>query len=618
MMRKVSISKAKKGTLKRLFKMVFKENKLSMVVVIMLMVTATFANIFAIYNVQNVIREAIDMVETNSTNFSGVIRLIITMIALYLINIAATYTYLRIMVDVSQNTLVKLRKNLFTHMTSLPIQYFDTHQHGELMSRFTNDVDATRQMISQSMPQLIVSILTVIGYMAAMLFTSLTLGLVGFVVVICLVIYTQRFNFKTKDFFIRQQKALGKMNGYIEEMIEGQKVVKVFRYEKQAIKKFKVINEDLYNHSVKAAFRSGILIPITVNIGYLLYAIVALTGAFLYQQSLLKIPAIVVFLLYTRNITGPLNQISQQANFIGMAVAGSSRIFEVLDETPEENNGQVELVYATYENDTLVQSSVPTNTWAWKHEDQNLTQLKGDVRFNDVDFGYVEGQKVLKDVSLFAKPGQKIAFVGATGAGKTTITNLINRFYEIQSGTITYDGIPIKHINKNSLRNSLGMVLQDTSLFTNTVMENIRYGKLDATDEEVVQAAILANADEFIKKLPQGYQTILQDNGSNLSQGQRQLIAIARAAINNPPVLILDEATSSIDTYTEKLIQSGMDKLMQDRTVFVIAHRLSTIKNAKAIMVLDQGKIIERGNHDDLMEQKGRYYQLYLGLFELE
>lgn len=624
MNRRMYMGKAKKGTLSRLLKLVFKKNGFILLLVVFLMATATFANVGAMYTVQNVLAEAVRLAEeytiSGVADFLPLIKIITLMGSLYLINIIFNYIYQRIMISVGQNTLVYIRKMIFEHMMGLPIQYFDQNKHGDVMSRFTNDVDATRQLISQSLPQLIMSILTIIGYLTAMFITSYILSLVTLLFTLVIFLIVRVVAKKSQNYFKRQQESVGKLNGFIEEMIEGQKVVKVYRHEKVAIDEFSVLNDELYENAKNATRRSGMLIPLTVNLGYLGFAIYAFFGAYLVGLGLLAATALAGYMLLTRNFTGPLNQISQQINFVQMALAGSSRIFEVLDKEPEVNEGKVTLVRAKYdESGLLVATNEDTNIWGWKIPGEpELTLLKGDVRFNNVNFGYIDNKLVLKDISLFAKPGQKIAFVGATGAGKTTITNLINRFYDIQEGQIIYDGIDIKDIDKNSLRNSLGMVLQDTHLFERSVKENIRYGKLTATDEEVYESAKLANAHEFIMKLPEGYDTVLTADGTNLSQGQRQLIAIARAAISNPPVLILDEATSSIDTYTERLIQEGMDKLMEGRTVFVIAHRLSTIKNSKAIILLENGEIVERGKHHELIAQSGLYYQLYTGAFELE
>lgn len=610
--------KAKKGTFSRLLGMVFQENKFKLVLVILFMIIGTFANVGAMSTVQNVLDEAIEMVKIGSSDFTRISKFILIMVALYSANIVFGYMHLRIMTGVGQDSLFQIRKNLFSHMIDLPLSYFDQNKHGDIMSRYTNDVDATRQMISQSLPQLAVSILMMIGYLTAMFLKSWVLSIFTLVFSSLLILVTRIISKRTKKFFIAQQKNVGELNGYIEEMIEGQKVVKVFRHESEAIQDFSKLNRRVADAARISTSRSGMLIPITVNMGYLSFAIVAVLGGLLVLNGSLSISGLVSYLLFTRLFTGPINQMGQQLNFVQMALAGASRILDVLDLAKEEDKGNVTLVNVEYdENHKLVETEEKTSTWAWKQDDE-LILLKGDVQFENVDFGYVENKLILKNISLYAKPGQKIAFVGSTGAGKTTITNLINRFYEINHGMITFDGVDIKHIKKSSLRKSLGVVLQDTHLFQTTVRENIRYGKLDATDNEVVEAAKLANAHEFILKLPKGYDTIVTDDGANLSQGQRQLLSIARAAISNPPVLILDEATSSIDTYTEKLIQDGMDKLMNGRTVFVIAHRLSTIKNSQAIIILEQGKIIERGNHDDLIDLKGVYYQLFTGVFELE
>src|SRR5690554_529658 len=612
---------AKKGTFARLIKLVFSRNRFKLVLVLIFMALATFANVGAMSTIQNVLDEAINMVETNNyTDFSGVIKLILTMVGLYSLNAIFSFTHLRMMVSVGQDSLLHIRETLFTHMMGLPLKYFDSNKHGDVMSRYTNDVDATRQMISQSLPQLIKSIFLMVGYLVAMFLTSWALSIFTIIFSASLILVTRIISMRSKKYFIAQQKNVGALNGYIEEMIEGQKVVKVFRYEDEAIKGFSKLNRNVADTGRVSMARSGMLIPITVNLGYLSFAIAAILGSLLVLSDAnpLTVTGLVAYLLFTRQFTGPVNQMGQQLNFVQMALAGASRVFEVMDLEQEVDNGTVELVdVEVNENNELVESNIKTGNWAWK-TDEGLIRLYGDVRFDKVNFGYDEDKLILKDISLFAKPGEKIALVGSTGAGKTTITNLINRFYEIDSGTITFDGIDITTIKKSSLRRALGMVLQDTHLFNKSIKENIRYGRLDATDNEVIDAAKLANAHEFILKLPQGYDTIITDDGSNLSQGQRQLLSIARAAISNPPVLILDEATSSIDTYTEKLIQDGMDRLMEGRTVFVIAHRLSTIKNSKAILIMEDGEIIERGDHDQLIDEKGTYYQLFTGAFELE
>src|SRR5690554_642723 len=609
---------AKKGTFLRLLKLVFKEHKFKIIFVLLFMLTATFANVQGMSTIQNVLDEAVRLFKENSSDFTNIIRLVLIMAGFYLINITFTYIHLRIMVRVGQDTLFSIREKLFTHMMDLPLNYFDSNKHGDVMSRYTNDVDATRQMISQSLPQLATSILLMIGYLFAMIMTSWLLSIFTVVFSILLIGVTRYISRRSKKYFIAQQKNVGAITGFIEEMVEGQKVVKVFRYEDEAINRFTKLNRNVTDTARISMSRSGVLIPLTVNMGYLSFAIAAILGGLLALRGDLSVPQLVTYLLFTRQFTGPVNQMGLQLNFVQMALAGAGRILEVLDLEKEVDKGDVVLVNAKYsENNELVETDENTNIWAWK-DGNELILLRGDVRLDHVNFGYIKDKLVLKDVSVFAKPGQKIAFVGLIGAGKTTITNLINRFYEVNSGTITFDGIDIVRIKKSALRRALGMVLQDTHLFHTTVRENIRYGRLDATDDDVIEAAKLANAHEFILKLPQGYDTIVTDDGANLSQGQRQLLSIARAAISNPPVLILDEATSSIDTYTEKLIQDGMDKLMEGRTVFVIAHRLSTIKNSKAIIILEDGRIIERGNHYDLIEYQGVYYQLFTGAFELE
>ena len=610
--------RVKKGTFKRLLGLVFRINKWRIILVVLFMLIATTANVGGMSMIQNVLAEASNIYESGSNDFSKIIIYIGIMINFFLINMLFSYSYLRIMIDVGQNSLLEIRNGLFNHMIDLPLKYFDTNKHGDIMSRYTNDVDATRQMISQSLPNLISSLLLMLGFLVAMIVTSWQLAIFTVIFAVLLIFLTRMIAKRSKKYFIAQQKNVGALNGYVEEMIEGQKVIKVFRHEDEAIKDFAKINRKVADSARISMSRSGMLIPITINVGFLGFSVTAIIGGIMAINNLLTVPQLVAYLLFTRQFMGPVNQMGQQLNFVQMALAGSSRIFEVMDMEKEVDEGHITLVNVYYDDEgNLVETDEVTKMWAWKDGD-TYTMVKGDVRLEDVDFGYNDHKLVLKNISVFAKPGQKIAFVGSTGAGKTTITNLINRFYEINSGVITFDGIDIKKIKKSSLRKSLGIVLQDTHLFQTTVRENIRYGYLNATDEQVVKAAKLANAHEFILKLPEGYDTIITGDGSNLSQGQRQLISIARAAISNPPVLILDEATSSIDTYTERLIQDGMDKLMEGRTVFVIAHRLSTIKNSKAIIILEDGSIIERGKHSDLIDLKGTYYQLYTGAFELE
>ena len=553
-------------------------------------------------------------------DFSGLLHAIMRVAVFYLIGAIASYIYTRIMVNVSQGTLKNLRDDMFTHMEELPIRYFDTHYHGDIMSTYTNDIDTLRQMISQSMPQFLNSIITIVSVFVSMLLLNVPLTIVTLLMIGVTLFATKKIGALSAKYFIAQQKDIATVNGYIEEMMNGQKVVKVFTHEEESIENFNRLNDQLFHSADNANKFGNILMPVNAQIGNISYVLCALVGGVLALNGIggFTLGKLASFLTYNKSFSQPVNQLSMQLNNIVMALAGSERIFKLLDEEPEVDDGYVTLVRARKENGQIVESKERTGMWAWKHTHQadgsvDYIELKGDVVFDDVDFGYNPDKIVLHNVDLYATPGQKIAFVGSTGAGKTTITNLINRFYDIQDGKIRYDGININKIKKDDLRHSLGIVLQDTHLFTATVMENIRYGKLDATDEEVIAAAKLANADTFIHQLPDGYNTLLTGDGANLSQGQRQLLAIARAAIADPPVLILDEATSSIDTRTEKIVQDGMDKLMAGRTTFVIAHRLSTVKNSDCIIVLEQGRVIERGNHDKLMEEKGKYYQLYTG-----
>lgn len=606
---------------KRIIGFVAKNYLLQCIVVLVCIVLTVFSTIQGTMFMKTLIDQYImPLMQQTVPDYMELLHAIIRVACFYAVGVIAAYVNTRMMVYVTQGTMRSLRDELFVHMESLPIKYFDTHAHGDIMSIYTNDVDTLRQMISQSIPQLINSSITIIGVLASMIILNIPLTLLTLVLVGLMLVVTKKATGMSGKYFVKQQKNLGEVNGFIEEMMGGQKVVKVFCHEEENMERFDKINEELCDSSYNANKFANILGPINAQIGNISYVIIAIAGGALALGGVggFTLGGLASFLTFNKSLNMPINQVSMQFNSIIMALAGGERIFKLLDEVPEVDDGYVTLVNAVKDGGTIRESEKRTGMWAWKHyhKDTGITdykELKGDVVFDDVDFGYNPDKIVLHNIKMFAEPGQKIAFVGSTGAGKTTITNLINRFYDIQDGKIRYDGININKIKKSDLRKSLGIVLQDTHLFTGTVMENIRYGKLDATDEEVYAAAKLANADSFITKLSDGYNTMLTGDGANLSQGQRQLLAIARAAIADPPVLILDEATSSIDTRTEKMVQDGMDKLMHGRTTFVIAHRLSTVKNSDCIMVLEQGRIIERGTHDDLIEQKGRYYQLYTG-----
>ena len=616
----------KKGTLKRLLSYVLKNYKKQFIFVFVCIIISSIASVAGSLFLQTLIDDYITpLLKDKNPVFTELLQILTVMGTIYIVGILASYLYSRLMAVVSQGVLRDIRNEMFTKMERLPIRYFDTNTHGDIMSHYTNDTDTLRQMLSQSLPQVITSVFSIIAIFCSMVYLSPMLT--GFVIVFTLLtlIVTKTITSKSAKYFLKQQYALGKVNGYIEEMLNGQKVIKVFTHEEQAKKDFDKLNEQLNENMYHAHKFINILMPIANNLANLQYVCIALIGTVLTINGTiaLSIGTIVSFLQLSRNFAQPINQVMNQFNSIVMALAGASRIFTMMDEEPEQDDGYVTLVKVHIQEDgSMIETNDDSGTWAWRHPHHDgrieFIELKGKIDFENVTFGYTPDKIVLHDISLYAKPGQKIAFVGATGAGKTTITNLLNRFYDINSGKIRYDGINIEKIKKDDLRRSLGMVLQDTNLFTGTIKDNIKYGKSNATDDEVIQAAKLANADNFIRRLPNGYDTMLTGNGAQLSQGQRQLLAIARCAINNPPVMILDEATSSIDTRTEKIVQDGMDKLMEGRTVFVIAHRLSTVRNSKAIMVLDHGHIIERGDHNQLIEQKGQYYQLYTGAFELE
>ena len=614
-------------TLKRLLGYVFSKYKLSCFLVLIFIILSSLATVASSLFIKSLIDNYIEplLLSSGVPNYAPLLQALMMMGCIYLVGLLSTYLYSKILIEVAQGTLKQIRDDIFAHMEKLPIRYFDTHSHGDIMSVYTNDTDTLRQLISQSIPQVLSSVITIVSVFASMCFISLPLTGIVIVMVFVMQIVTRKIAGQSSIYFGKQQKNLGKVNGYIEEMMEGQKVIKVFTHEDQAKADFDLINEELFNSAYQANKFANILMPILANLGNISYVLTALFGGVFAINGIsgLTLGGLASFLQLNRSFNQPIGQVSQQLNAVIMAMAGAQRIFALLDEEVEDDQGHVTLVNVDHdENNQVVESTKQTGSWAWKHVHGDgsieYVPLVGDVIFENVDFSYNPDKPILHDISLFASQGQKVAFVGATGAGKTTITNLINRFYDIQNGSITYDGIDIKLIKKDDLRHSLGIVLQDTHLFTGTIMENIRYGKPDATDEEVIAASKLANAHGFVKHLEHGYDTVLTSDGASLSQGQRQLLSIARAAVANSPVLILDEATSSIDSRTEKIVQEGMDKLMAGRTVFVIAHRLSTIKNSDVIMVMDQGRIIERGDHESLLEKKGTYYQLYTGGLELD
>ena len=618
--------KIEKGTLKRVLSYISKNYKMKFVLVVICIIISSITNVLGILSLKTIIDEYITpLIGQEVVDYSGLASFSVIVAGIFFIGIIASFVYNRLMAGIAQGVLRDIRDDMFTKMQKLPVKYFDTHTHGEIMSHYTNDTDTLRQMLAHSLPNIISSVITIVSTVFSMIFLSWQLSLLVFAFTFMTLYILKTIASKSSKFFISQQESLAKVNGYVEEMLNGQKVIKVFTHEDKTKEEFDVLNEKLNSDMYNANRFANSMMPIAGNLGNLEYVCVAIAGSVIALSSANPaemIGTLASFLQLTRSFSMPINQVMNQFNSIIMALAGAGRIFKMIDEEPEIDEGYVTLVNAEINGEEIKEVDHYTGKWAWKHPHSDgsveYIELKGHIELTEVDFGYKPEKRILHDVSLYAKPGQKIAFVGATGAGKTTITNLINRFYDIEDGKIRYDGININKIKKDDLRRSLGMVLQDTNLFTGTIKENIKYGKSEATDEEVIAAAKLANAHDFIERLPNGYDTMLTGNGSQLSQGQRQLLSIARVAINNPPVMILDEATSSIDTRTERIVQDGMDKLMEGRTVLVIAHRLSTVRNSKAIIVLDHGRIIERGEHDFLIEKKGQYYQLYTGAFELE
>ena len=611
------------GTVKRCFAYISKHYKKRFIVAIILIIISALTGVASSFLMSPIIDNYIvPYIGTSNPDYSGFINMLILMGAIYLTGILSSFGYVKLISVVSTGILCEMRQELFSVMEKLPLKFFDTRTHGEVMNYYTNDIDTIRPMIAEGFPALIQASITIVGCFTCMFVLNIKLTLVVLVMFFIMFFMTIFLAKSSRKTFADLQKSVSTINGYSQEMFSGQKVIKVFNHEEQSMAGFKDIAEELYGYSVRTNAYASMLMPINANISYITYAIVAVAGAKLLINGELAIGSLASFLLFVRQFAGPISNLSQQFNGIMMSLAGAERVFDLMDLEPELDYGIIELVNVEKDSDELIETSQKTNRWAWKIpvEPAKYVELKGDIRLNNVSFSYVEGKPVLKNISLYAKPGQKIAFVGSTGAGKTTITNLLNRFYDVDDseGIITYDGIPIKEIKKDDLRKSVGMVLQDTNLFSGTIMDNIRYGRLDATDEECIAAAKRCNASSFIERLPHGYQTMLSANGSNLSQGQRQLLNIARAAVADPPVMVLDEATSSIDTHTEKLIEKGMDELMKGRTTFVIAHRLSTVRNANAIIVLEHGEIVERGDHEDLLKQKGRYYQLYTGKAELD